>query len=291
MHAKDGWGIDEVRRRCRDLREVLVASPELCTPEDLAAYWPGGVENRTGGRGGWTYCYAMYVAFLFRSKTTPDQDEQSDLVEQQATLDAFREKPVTVELVGVGPHGTPATIAVYPKSFDTLSLIDEIDAQCKWLAERLVWLEKQWGAEAALKVPEAMRELTELHLTIVWILTHPGASAPFNPATGLPDLPPEARLYDPLDVLRICQAHHQVNRKRIGIVVGSIRQSGGKGQASWTTLAVGAAKALRQPIETLMRNRSLGAWLAQAAITWDAEREAQESAQPAAAAAPQFEDA
>lgn len=289
MGARDGWGVDDIRRRCIELKEVLVSSPELCTAEDIAAYWPGGAENRMAARGGWIYCYAMYVAFLFRSKATPDQAEEDEAAAHQATLDAFREKPLVVELVGTGPHGAPATVSVYPKSFDTLSLIDEIDAQAKWLTERLLWLEKQWGVEAALKVPEAMRELTELHLTIVWILTHPGCEAPFTPGTELPPLPAEFRRYDPLDILLICRAHHAINRQRIAIVVNTIRKTGGgEGKASWATLAVGAAKALQEPVERVMRNRSLGAWLSQAAITWDADREAQERARPDTGKAPEF---
>lgn len=259
---------------------MLADSPEICTAEELADYWPGGSENRNLGRGGWTYCYASYVRILGRLEKI-DLGGMDEEVTRQATLDAFREKAVPVQLVGQNDHGEPATVAVYPKSFDTLSLIDELDALCRWLAERLIWLEKQWGAEAAQKVPDAMRELTELQLTMVWIATTPGSGAPFDPATGIPDLPADFRRYDALDVILILKAHHEVNRKRISIITGSLRAGGSSGPASWATLAVGAAKALRQPIEHLMRNRSLGAWLAQAAITWDAEREAHERAQPA----------
>jgi hypothetical protein len=293
MTAKDGWGIDDVRQRCRDLRAVLAESPELATAEDLAAYWPGGAQNTVVGRGGWYYCYACYVGMVWQMKYLEGGEvrEADAAIIRQAILEAFREKPVMVELVGSGPHGNPATVGVYPTSFDTLSLIDEIDAQVRWLLERLLWLEGQWGAKAALKYPEVLREVTELQLTLAWIVTTPGCGAPFNPADGLPPLPDEARRYDPLDVLNILRAHHTVHRKRLELITGSLRRTGGTAP-SWATLAVGAAKALQQPIEHLMRNRSLPAWLAQAAISWDAEREARESApQPAAAAtAPQFED-
>jgi hypothetical protein len=271
----------DVRQRCEELKAVLVDSPDVCTAEEIADYWPGGSENKQTDFLGWLFCHANYVRLWGRVENLDGEHDAADAATiQQATLDAFREKPVTVELVGPGEHGTPAHVAVHPKSLDTLTLIDELDAMCRWLAERLLWLEKRWDAEAALKVPEALRELTELQLTMVWIAITPGCGAPFDPSTGLPDLPPNFRRYDALDVMLILKAHHQVNRNRISIITGSLRQTASTGPASWATLAVGAAKALRQPIEHLMRNRSLGAWLAQAAITWDAEREAQERANP-----------
>lgn len=280
----------DVRQRCDELKAALEDNPDVCTPGEIADYWPGGSENKNEGFLGWLYCHANYVRLWGRVEHLDGASEVDEATVHQATLDAFREKPVTVELVGHDTHGQPTTVAVYPKSYDTLSLIDELDALAKWLAERLVWLEKQWGAEAALKLPEAMRELTELHLTMAWILTHPGAGTPFDPGRGLPGLPADARLYDPLDIALICKAHHDVNRRRIGVIVGSLRQSGGAAPVSWTTLAVGAAKALQQPIEQLMRNRSLGAWLAQAAITWKAEQDAQERARPPKERMPAFEE-
>ena len=83
--ARDGWGVDDVRERCRDYREVLADAPECCTAEELAAYWPGGKENPYPGRGGWLYCYGTYRAFLWKLKdTSPLQDRVQVLAEQSA---------------------------------------------------------------------------------------------------------------------------------------------------------------------------------------------------------------
>lgn len=274
MAGSNGWGRRDIRRRCQDLREVLAASPELCRAEDLDAYWPGGRENRLPAPGCWIYCFALYVAFLHRLQDQPSTSHEEI---QRAALDAFRDKPVAVELVQQGPDG-PVSAMVYPKSYDTISLVDEIDGNVRWLLDQIEQLGQRWGAEDQLHRAEAMREVTELQLTQAWIATHPGVGAPFDPAGPLPRVPDSVRSWDPLDLLTILRGYMEVNRNRNAVICSSLRPAGGGAPVSWATLSVAAAKTLHQPVEHLLRNRSLGAWLAQVTLTWSAERDAQDDA-------------
>jgi len=275
-----GWGVRGIRERCRDLRATLADAPDLCSPEELTAYWPGGEENLLPSPGCWIYCFQQYGAFLRRGETKESDDDGA--AAQQAALDAFREKPVAVQLVQRAEDGTPQWISVYPKSFDTLSLIDELDGNRRWLVDRYERLGRRWSADDELCRQEILREDTELALTICWILTTPGCSAPFDPAAVPADIPDDVRRLDSPDLINILRAHREVNQQRIDVIATWIRSLGAGGTSgkalSWATLATGAAKSQGQLVEHLLRNRSMGAWLAQAAVTWSEERQAAEAA-------------
>lgn len=247
------------------------------TREELDDYWPGGAENKLTGRGAWIYCWARYNAYLDRTKSSASDVDQ-DAVEQ-AALKAFRDEPKEVELVRPLPDGSPY-LACHPKSPTALALLDSIEEEIRWLLERIEWLQKRWEQEAPEKTGEAFRVLTQLELYAVWVSTTEGPGIPFNPAGVWPDLPPELIQLEALDILNVLKAHHAVNKGRIALIASSLRKrGGGDHQASWATLTVRAADALKAPMDHLTKTRSLASWFAQVAMMWDDQAAQQARAQ------------
>lgn len=291
MSRRSEWGSRANQKRCEALRTVLRdAEPPLCSADELAAYWPGGAENHVRDpQGRWVYCYAQYSSFLRRGEKFDAASEAETEAAKQAALDAFRDKPINVELVQRADDGRPRTVAVYPKSFDTLSLIDEIDGNIRWAYAEIEKLGQQWNGANALRLSDLSREATELHLTQCWILTHPGCGAPFDPAQDMPPLPASQRIYEPLDVINVLRAHHNLHRTRIDLICRWLRTSVTSGEesgASWTTVASAAAKGQQAPVEHLLRSRSFPAWLAQSMVAWKGESDAAEKAKQRMAAHP-----
>lgn len=259
-----GWGRRDLKARCRELRELLAAAPHLATPAELADYWPGGAQNKLPPDGQWVYCYAQYSALWRRTERSDPTAEDQDR-SRAALLDAFREKPLAVELVARQADAVPQTVFVHPKSLDTLELIGELHGIILWLLAQITRAEEHWSAEDALRRSDLQREVTELHLTQCWILTHEGCEAPFNPAQDLPPLPARFRAWHEVDLLNVLRAHHTLHQQRIDLICRILHGRGtATGEpASWDTLVTVAARRQRMPAEHLMRRRSFGAWLAQ----------------------------
>lgn len=266
--AQDGWGLRDIQERCREYREELAEQPELCTAEELAAYWPGGEENPGTGRGAWFYCYGNMLRFLGRSEL---QDREADESKgEQAAIEAARELPLAVDL-----QDQPGkTISVYPKSFDALSLIDELDLGGRWLGARVVALEQEDSAGAVMAAQDGKRGVTEIAELIAWIVTTPGPGTPYPAESEPPPIPDHIRALSPIDLVRIAAAHLQVNRTRIALIVSLLQGRGERNErVSWSTIAAHAADNLGQPIEHLLKNRSHGAWIAQFVLKCRAQME------------------
>jgi len=267
-----------MKARCIELRQDLETIEAPVTKEELDDYWPGGAENKLTGRGAWIYCWARYNAYLDRTqeKGPSEADEQAaDL----AALKAFRDHPVVVELANPLPDGT-IYLTVHPKSFDTLTLLDEIEEELRWLLERIEWLQGRWEQEAPAQVGEALRLLSEFELYAVWICTTDGASVPFNPSLPWPPLPDWLRALEVLDILAVMKGHHAVNKHRIGLIASSLRKRGTEDRkASWATLAMRAGGSLGVPMDHLLKSRSFASWFAEVALKWDDQAEQHERAQ------------
>jgi hypothetical protein len=287
MPVNEGWGLRGMQARCRELREDLVTLAAPVTEQELTDYWPGGAENKLQGVGAWIYCYMRYGAYLDRLRdvqTSAADEEAAEL----AALKAFRDAPAVVELVrplppsGAHPEGL-AYLAVHPKSLDTLTLLDELEEEIRWLQERILWLQGRWEEQAPAQTGKALRLLSELDLIACWIATTDGAGVPFAPGSPWPEPPAWLRLLEPLDILNLMRAHHQVNKERIALIATSLRRRGDEDRrASWATLAVRAAGSLRQPMDHLLKVRPLAAWFAEVALKWEDEADRYERSQEAA---------
>lgn len=263
--------VSGLRRRCVAYR-AHIGEHGLATDQEIRDHWPGGAENSEPGLGGWVYCYGSYRAFLLRGERHAEEPTP-DEAGQEVALEAMREKALPVDFPA-GWDGPDLT--AHPKSYDTLTLIDEIDYNILCLLAGAEALKGKDGAETPLRYGDLLREISTLHQTIAWIACTEGPGAPFPPAGPLPDeIPAPFRDLDPVAIVSVLKTFHQVNRDRLQIISGILHRLPSSGQpASWATLAVHAAKQFGQPVEHLLRNRSLASWLGQLAVLSVAEYEA-----------------
>lgn len=206
------WGAADMRRRCRQLREQLtVAASDVITPDELAAYWPGGPENQNNpGVGAWIYCYANLVRLCDRLRTEPGAVD-GDLAER-ARVDGLVERPVPV------PLASGATVHVHPLGYVALEFLTTLD--------RTVALAQQLAATvAAQQSPESETVLVlepQLRAYAVqlwaWILTSGAAELPFDPTADDPSPPAWTAAMAPEDLLGLYAAHRQVNATRNALI-------------------------------------------------------------------------
>lgn len=282
--TREEFSAARLRERCAHLREHLLRA-KLVTEAEVDAFRPGGDENPHAGREGWIWYWAQLIRFTDRvgqpeKVAAAERDEA-----RREALRGLREAPVAVELVAVDESGAPRTLSVYPKSFDALCLVDELDLGIRWLVSLAERLEGSTNAEAVLRRQECLRAASELHQVIAWIACTPGAGLPFDPTLPHPAAPAPFNTLDAFDLLALIGAYHRVNRTRFQAVARLLRRGGDEGDAaSWETLATAVAADQRCPVEYLLRDRSLVAWLSQAALTWDGQAAARDRAEAEAPA-------
>jgi len=186
--SRDAFGFARTKEKCAHLREHLLRA-KVVTEADLAPWMPGGAENPHAGRGAWIWYYAQLIRFTDRVGKK-EESTAAELAEaRREALRGLREAPATVELVAVDEAGAPRTVAVHPKGFNALCVVDEIDLGIRWLINLAEQLEGVAGAEAVLRRQELMRAATELHQVCAWIACHPGPGLPFDPTAPHPAVP------------------------------------------------------------------------------------------------------
>ncbi len=247
------------RERCAFLRGEIL-DERLATPQEIAAYWPGGEENQHGSEWRrWDFCKENL--FRFWGRLEIKESSQTRERRERLMMLAAREVPVIVDL---DPDADgPRTIAVYPKSYDAIVRIDEFDAFTAGLLQGISTLDLSKPTNYEVKA-KALREVRLNHLTMCWIATYPGRGAPF-PDGFLPEFfPANVTALTPVDVVRVMLGYHEANGKRFAAITAGVHSDGRLTQRpSWATLAASAARQNNEPIERLLRDRSLGAWLMQ----------------------------
>lgn len=269
MTDASAWDEAGLRLRCEGLRETL-ASLEHVSPTDLADYWPGGAENHEAPPGDWIFCYAQLIRML--GYESPETEDLRRAQAERQVLAALRRLAVTVELVHP-LRDDQTSLTIYPKSLHALLRLEEQDAVLARLADAADWLYRAPAEQMAERLGQVLAEIEYQHQVAVWILTTEDVGLPFDDQVERPE-PPEWTLeLDPADVVRVLQAHREVNRRRgacVAALTSSTRSKGGR--LSWAVLAGSAATRLGLSTYTLMREVSLGEWLAQLALTAEAER-------------------
>lgn len=266
------WDEAGLEQRCTDLRGALSESG-LAASAELASYWPGGAENDEEGLGAWIYCYASYVRMLGRMDEQRTEAKAAEA--EQAVLAALREEPGLVELVRpLEPDGSPY-LTIYPKSFEALCHLEARDRELGRLGVALDYLQQAPDSEVAERVRTVYEEIGYQTRVIVWALTTEGPGLPFPPEAARPEPPAWTTRLDAGDILQALRTHQHVNGRRIdliGILLGAA--PGPKRRGSWTVLGATASSELGVSTRTLLRDRSLAAWLAQITLTADAKAQA-----------------
>jgi hypothetical protein len=276
-----GWVTADVEARCIDLKATLVAE-SIASDAEVAAYWPGGSENtESDPHGRWVYCYANYIGFLHR--LAPELNERAQAAGDAALLEALRGAPVTVELVGQHPDGSPKTVQVYPKSYEALEFLDALDAAIGRLAAAEDLVTSLHPGEALPLLDRLAEARSLLHRQCVWVVTAEGPRLPFAAFGAPPDPPDSTRDLDVVDIVRILQAFKTLHRDRLAALSALMGRGKGGRRVSWATLASSAAGKLGVSAQTLLRDWSLEGWIAQLQLAADAERDAHEASQATAA--------
>jgi hypothetical protein len=278
MSVQPGWGIRDMQARCRELRDVLRESPELCSEDDVLDYWPGGTQNRMRGLGSWIYCYANYVAFLWRTAENPSQSEAQQQLAREAAADALRGAPVYVTLETRDKDGVEQARGVFPKSYDALMHMSQRDLILAHLADQIQKCQAINTPSAAAALGGALVETSYQHRVLCWIVCHEPAGAPFSYSDPRPDvdtLAPWTLELTPVDIVRIIQAHRFVNGTQLQMAAWLISPPDSKQQrrpGSWETLIATAAKTLGRDARSLTRDTTLISLIAQVALAHEAER-------------------
>lgn len=116
-------------------------------------------------------------------------------------------------------HPDGKVVNVYPKSPAALRWLDSLDGQCR----RLAYAARQASALETIS-DDKLLALVPLGLTLaerlwVWILVHPGAFLPFDPAAhGNLEAPEWTAYLTPADYVALFAAHREVNDARIRLV-------------------------------------------------------------------------
>ena len=276
-----------MRQRCRELRDVLEKSPELCTPTDvesygswqrlLEVYWPLGAENPWDGLWGWIYCYGQYVAFLRRSETHESRSEADLTLAREAASDALRGSPIYVTLDHRDADGVEQARGVFPKSFHALAHCTQRDLVLAHLGDQMQKLQRINTPAAASALGGALVECAYQQRVLCWIVCHPEPGLPFGDAEFKPDPPEWTGDLSPADIVKILQAHRTVNGARLQLVSYLLSPPDPKTRhrpGSWETLVSTAAKSLGKDARSLARDTTLESLIAQVALAHEAERAA-----------------
>lgn len=269
------WTKKALRLRCENLRAVAERR-KLATPEELAAYWPGGEENSEPGIGAWIYCYASYVRIMGRDEdgTAFQRKKRADL--ETALTQALASEGETVRFT----DGTAQT--VYPKSYHALRYLDFLD-RTKQVAIDEAASEVDVGAQYAVSALAPLVESLAVR-EWAWILCDPSPSLPFPDAGQHPEPPEWTRALQAEDILALAHAHVRVNHARNALIAAAFpgEKDGDAGLTLSGFIGVMAdEKNLRA--NELMRNWPLGELFAQKVVAAHAQREAVKKAKAGAA--------
>jgi len=208
------WSDRDIRRRCKQLREQLaVAAVDVVSPDELAAYWPGGAENAIGGRGAWLWCWAQYIRLCDRMRPAHaaiDADEA-----ERARSDAQQDLAVAVTL------DSGHVVSVHPLGYVALEFLTTLDRSVTGAAElaAAVALHRTPASEQALALEPLYRSFAVQ--VWAWVLTAGTAELPFDPLLEQPDPPAWTHAMTPADLLKLFTAHRQVNAQR-NLLVASL---------------------------------------------------------------------
>lgn len=275
------FSLKGLQEKCKIL-EAHVQRQQLDAGEDppLEDYRPGGKENKQRGVGAWVFFYAQLVRLCGKAEYARDDHEEADAT----VLDALRNEPLAVELIGRTKEKEREVLTVYPKSIGALMVCHALDWQLGWLGSKVQALKASDDPQHLDLLTRALDEIGKLYALLAWIVSHPTPGLPY-PAGEAPPTPPDSFLHlDTLDLPRIAQAFGVVNAQRLQALDALLApQTGGHDAAqerpSWSVFVGSLAIRLNKKPSELMYDLSLGEMLAMIRTHGHAELQAHEAAQ------------
>ena len=273
-----------IEEECR-LLETTLRRQRLATPEELAAYRPGGPSNPARDAFGW-YTYAKRLHRLHARQesaivgpSAANAGHEHSQVDDELLERAQNEQPVRVDLHH--PVCGVEYVLVHPLSGHALTHLDARDDIMNCAAMHATHLQRSSRLMDRDLRRELMEEIAYQRALCLWIVTSDQApELPFSARTD--PRPTEPELYRHLhttDSVRIFAGHHRINGQALTILrrwVSVETASEGKvGRAgSWRTFtAVLEADSNHQvPSQRFWHNRALVSLMANRAL---AAREAE----------------
>lgn len=245
--------VRDLKAACQTLREQVLAG-RLAPPEEVAAYWPGGVENNDlRGWKSWQYCKEQLARMAGRVEQRFADRAADQVAKRAAVLEAIAETPERVELVSREPNGEPRSLTVFQKSDLALRKIHECNVLLGWLVDDYSTRQPDTPDDLEIIV-RSLREQSYLQRLIVWIATTEGPGLPFTESAHNPELPEHLTTLHSLDFYSLAQAMQRVN------VAGFAALEAGtapKTRPSWSVFWSGAEHETGIPAPRLMRDRGL----------------------------------
>lgn len=264
-----------LRERCAFIREQLTARG-TATPEELAAYWPGGAENPGKRLWNWIDCHSNYVRFCGRIETELKGLFRSDEARQQAVLDALAERAEQVTLTSKEVDGRPLQLTVYPKGDVALRAVHAANLYLGQLIDDCEALQAAGTALDLELIVRAREEQSYVQRMIVWIATTPGPGLPFAEGERHPELPEEFADLSSIDFYLLANAFQKVNLARLTALDKGNRS---KSRPDWSVFFASMAVELNTTPAALMRDWSLAALLATASERARGHEEARQRAE------------
>lgn len=260
MPAESLSTVEGLQQRCETLRRVLSDSPGLCTPAELADYWPGGAENLNTELTGWIYCYANLLRFWGRDEG--EQRRAKDDADRLVLEQTLAGKPEAVDLDRVDDTGHRASVNVYPKSMYALQHAMDRDVVLRHLAEQYHLLDRLNTPTAGELQGRCLVEMGYQQRLLVWLVCSEAPGLPWPDENNRPDPPDWTGELSPLDVVKVVQAHRRVNGTNLQVaaaILGLERADDGttKEPMSWATLMASLPKYLGKTTRALMRDEPL----------------------------------
>lgn len=263
----------ELEERCQRIAGTLrfraSSGNVVATEQELAAYWPGGEENKDKDLRAWIFCYANYVRFNARTAEQPNApDANSDEI-----IRALADTPEAVSLLGGG------TMACYPKSFIALQFIERCDARIEWLCNKRDLLLKRNSRNDLELIARVNEEIAYEYGVVVWAATHKAPGLPFSEVDqGQVEIPEEIRSLTPIDLLSLRNGFIRVNALSLHALIHLMKgdAAGDDSRRGWKTFFAIKESETGVPASALMRDRSLVSQVASSLLVADAQKAAME---------------
>lgn len=271
------WSVPDLRRRCRELREVIL-SRDPAAASEVATYWPGGDENPATDKGAWIYAHGNLLG-IWRSLHTVDTlgDGQRSAAEEARAL-AAKDAPEAV------PMADGTIRYVYPLPYASLEFLTTLDRAVLRgveLAAQFVASDSDAGERVVAITPLIRLFAVQLW---AWVLTAGAGALPFELYGQEEVRPPDwTGTIAPDDLLALYLAHQRVNGRRsalIAMLFPPEKQSKQRLDLAGFIGAYAHEKGLDGAL--LFQRFSVGKIFAQAVSAAEAYEQAKASAQPAA---------
>lgn len=243
--------VKQLKFECITL-ERAVLQGKLATEAEIAPWRPGEEKNPAKDASGWLRFYTRLHRFHARGEMQQVGDVMAK--SDADVLNALRSHPVQVDIESATP------LFVYPKSMDALMHVHGLDLQLKWMTRQLTLLQRMAGAEAIDAIPKVLSTMAYTYQLLCWIITTKGPGMPYEADDPNPTPPEYITSLDPLDIIKICQAHHKhlLRLHALTALIDEKAQGAEQGtRPTWSSFFGSMAIELKTDEIVLMKQRSL----------------------------------